>query len=328
MPLDRRAVARRLHVELRAVESDAGADELLDDADEPRVPVELLESREEAMRRLDPPHAGRLRPMPRLQIVHVGVRGDARAPCRGSRSSPGGGSRPAPARARPAPPHTRSRDRTPRRGQRSSGVLPLGLELLGGPSPSKLAPRGDPGQTRGCSQAIGLRTTQKATGQVGHLVTRVEWYGHQVEVVPVLERTGGMRTFRWWGWRGSRAQRDARNGGGKADHVSSLEEIAYLAASASNSGWRCATLGLHLLPLARRRHDQDDPPVRPRRRPRDGSVPERGGRPRSRRRRFHRPGRHQVGEERGRHQRASRAVRGSVEAGARTSCASSGSPGT
>ena len=76
MPLDRRAVARRLHVELRAVEPDAGADELLDDADEPRVPVELLESREEAMRRLDSPHAGRVRPMPRLQIVDVGMRGE------------------------------------------------------------------------------------------------------------------------------------------------------------------------------------------------------------------------------------------------------------
>ena len=229
MPLDRRAVARRLHVELRAVEPDAGADELLDDADEPRVPVELLEPREEAMRRLDPPHAGRFRPMPRLQIVHVGVRGEP------ARLVEDLAHLPAEALDQRRLEHARHHHIPVLAIGRHVAVrdhleLSLwGLELLGGPSPSTLAPHGDPGQTRPFGAAL-----------------------------------------HWASFR----------------------------------------------PLARRRHDQDDPPVRPRRRLRDGRVPEHGRRPRSRRRRFHHPGRHQVGEERGRHQRASRAVRGSVEAGA------------
>ena len=76
MPLDRRAVARRLEVDLGAVQPDPRAEQPLEQGDESRVADQALEAREEPVRRLDPPHARRLGPMPRLEVVHLGVVGD------------------------------------------------------------------------------------------------------------------------------------------------------------------------------------------------------------------------------------------------------------
>jgi hypothetical protein len=57
------------------VEAHVRTEQLLQYFDEPRLLIQLLESWEELVGRLDAPDAGRIRPMPGLEIVHVGVRG-------------------------------------------------------------------------------------------------------------------------------------------------------------------------------------------------------------------------------------------------------------
>ena len=73
MPFHRRAVLRRLHVELGAVQPQARAQQFLQDVEHSRGSHDLVEQRMHLVRRLDPAHPRALRGMARLEVIDIGV---------------------------------------------------------------------------------------------------------------------------------------------------------------------------------------------------------------------------------------------------------------
>ncbi len=80
VPLDRRAVFRRLDVELRAIQPHAGAEQLAGYRQQRLAAHERVEHRIERVRLLDPAHARTVRAVRRLEIVDIVVGRDRARP--------------------------------------------------------------------------------------------------------------------------------------------------------------------------------------------------------------------------------------------------------
>ena len=85
VPFHRRAIMRRLHVELGAVQPEARADQLVEDVEHRPASHDLVEQRMDLVRRLDAADAGVLGGVARLEVVDGGMfRLAARRPARPS----------------------------------------------------------------------------------------------------------------------------------------------------------------------------------------------------------------------------------------------------
>ncbi len=119
VPLDRRAVARGLEVELADVEADRGSPELLEHRQDVGMRDHAGVALVPLVRRLDPAHPRLGRRVAVLEIVDLVVRWCASARSRRTPRSPGGAPRPRRRSARWRRPDSRSRDRRRRLALRS-----------------------------------------------------------------------------------------------------------------------------------------------------------------------------------------------------------------